>query len=705
MSLYAEKQSFDTPIDAENKLPFAFMGRNANLIPHICIFLTMFGILKLNQFLFFHFDTNPAIILMPVGIALAAVYLWGYRMWFPLTCAWLLNSLMSPAHPPLPVIISISIAYPLQALIGAYILKRLNFLGSLARTRCAIVLITVALTLPAIAPTITTTVQWLCGSLLVPGWTSWTRAWAGGVMSIMLFTPLITTWYRHRTKKTRKEFIESVAAMFSLIVAIYLTFWTKISPEFTFFTLYLLLTILFWVGLRMHPRITATALFLVAALGMAGTIISHPSTTSPLSSQLLANELFIILIAPIFYILTALVEERRRIAREAGARALELEEANHKLSREDDAKNTFLAMLAHELRNPLAPVISSLEMIKIRTNELNRPDIAQLVEIAESHSRTITLLLDDLLDISRISQRKFKLQKENVEINTIVKQAERTFNVLHKHRNHTLSISLPDESVWIEADPLRLEQIIVNLLNNAAKYTNPGGHITLRVTREAGKYLRIRVKDNGIGIDARMIKRIFEKFVQSDENNFGLGIGLWLTKRLTELHGGRIHVQSEGLGKGAEFIVMLPDVQSVTLPLAASMRRLRKGFSSAPKEEPRRTYNILLVDDNEAAADALRKLLEYKGHTVTTAYSGPAAIEKMRTVKAEVILLDIGLPGMNGYEVAKKLRQEYGSSSLTLIALTGYGQEVDKENARMAGFDHHLTKPVGIEDIEGVLSR
>ena len=685
-------------------LPFGMEQRNRVAVAFSVVFLTVVGALKLNQFLFFDFDTSPAVVLVPVGIALAAVYLGGYRMSVPLFCAWFLATLTSPSHPPILVIISAAIAYPLQAVIGAYFLKRFNFLGTLGRTRCALVLIAVALALPLVAPSITTAVQWMSGSLPASVWTTWSRSWAGGVLSIMIFTPLITTWYRHQARQVSREFMESAAATLSLVVVIYFTFWTEFSQEMTFFLLYLLFGILFWIGLRMPPRHITLAIFLTTVLGMAGTIMVHPGP-NPLDLQLLFDELFIVLVAPAFYILSSLVEERRQVGEEVVLRALDLEEANRKLSLEDQAKNMFLAMLAHELRNPLAPVISSLELMKIKLTGLERPDLMQLIEVAQSHSTTVTLLLDDLLDISRISQKKFKLQKESIELRVLIGQTERTFGVLHKHRNHTLSISMPDESTWIEADPLRLEQIIVNLLNNAAKYTPTGGQIQLSVIRDKGKHFRINVKDNGIGIERQMLSKVFEKFIQMDDNNSGLGIGLWLTKRLVELHGGKVWVESEGLGKGANFIVLLPDAESVQLPLASSPRRHRKGSASAPKTMPLQAFNILVVDDNEAAAYGLSKLLELKGHTVSVAHGGSAALEMAGNVRPEVVLLDIGLPGMDGYEVARRLRQAYTDPSLVLVALTGYGQEEDKENARKAGFNYHLTKPVGIADVEAVLAR
>ena len=679
--------------------------RQQEIVPFFAAFVPILAVIKLNQYLFFHFNTSPAIILMPVGISVASVYLGGYRMWLPIACAWFFSLLTSPAQPSVFLIASATVAYPLQAVIGGYALRRFNFLGTLERTRCSLLLIAVALFVPIIAPGITTLVQWLAGSLSAPAWVTWSRAWAGGVMSIMVFTPLITTWYLRGTRHAPKELLESIAALTALTLAIYLTFWTTLPQLNTFVVLYGLFTVLFWIGLRLPPRVVAVAISLTAFLGMAGSIIAHPAAI-PLNQQLLADELFTILIAPIFFILTSLVEERRVVALEADARSRDLEEANRKLSHEDQAKNEFLATLAHELRNPLAPVVSSLELMKIKAEEINRLDLMQLVETANTHNATLTRLLDDLLDISRISQKKFKLQRQVVELRPIVERAIRTVDVLYKSRNHILSVSIPKENPWVEVDPLRLEQIIVNLLTNAAKYTDVGGHIELSITCEGERNLRISVKDNGNGIEPHMLGKIFESFVQSNDSNAGLGIGLSLTRRLVGLHGGRVWAQSEGLGTGSEFIVTLPGVRRPQpAPIAPVVEGRSKVTPLGKRKRPVRQRSILVVDDNKAAADGLKKLLEHGGHSTSVVYDGLSAIERMRNDEANVVLLDIGLPDIDGYNVARRLREEHGYNPLVLIAVTGYGQDEDKAKAKKAGFNYHLTKPVGIAEIEALLAK
>ncbi len=675
------------------------------LLSFFVVFLSIFGILKYGQYIFFHFNTSPAVILTSVGVEVAAIYLGGYRMGVPIMFARFLATLTSPAH-PLPVVIVFStFVYTLQAIIGGYVLRRLGFKATIGTVRSALILISTSVVLPVIASTTVLLVEWQSGTLPPSVFAAWGRAWAGGVFSIIMFTPLITSWCKETYKKTTSQIIETSVALCFLTLAIYLTFWTPLPQGNLFLILYLLFTVLFWVALRMHPRITAAALFMVATLGIAGTISTHFGT-NPLSEQLVANELFILLIAPIFFILSSLVEERRAGMAAAAIHVSELESAHHKLFLEDQSKSVFLATLAHELRNPVAPVVSAIELMRIKVKEEGGPDILHLINIADTHIATLTHLLDDLLDITRISKKKFRLQKENVELQSVITNSLQTVNALYTSRNHSLSISMPEESLWIEADPLRLEQIFVNLLNNAAKYTAPGGHILLSVVHNKEKGLRIGVRDNGVGIEPHMLGKIFEYFIQAnDRSAAGLGIGLSLTKRLVELHGGEIWAESEGLNCGSEFIVVLPVSKSIQLPLIAPTKGRRKSFFPFQNKFTEKKYSILIVDDNEAAAEGLGKLLEHSGHTISLAFDGPAAIKKMRDTTTPIVLLDIGLPGMDGYSVARYLRQKHDTKPLVLIALTGYGQREDKAKAHQAGFDYHLTKPVSIGDIQNILTQ
>lgn len=656
------------------------------------VFFAYLSTAKLGQMLFIWGQTSPAVIWPPVGIALAAVLLGGYRMWVPVALAQCIFAITTPGTTPLWVAISI-LGYTLQPIIAAWVLNYIGFDKELNRTRDALLLMGAGLFSPTIAPALTTIAALADHILTTSAWDNWSRAWAGGVLSIMVLTPLILLWFPvPRIRLSRNELSEAAAGLLAVGIATYLVFWTALPQINVFVILYLLFAAFFWVGLRMRPPIMALSLFITAALGMAGSVVAHPSHTTPISTQLFADELFIILMAPIFFILSSLVEERRSANRHLRGHVGRLEEALTTIKMQDEAKSNFIAVLAHELRNPLAPLRSNLELLKLRARE---PGVQEMIHGMEGQVHTMGRLLDDLLDIARVSQRSFKLHTGLFELRPLVDKSIETVRSLYDNRHHSLVLSIPKDPVWLSVDDIRFEQILINLLNNAGKYTDPGGRIELSAHRE-GDSLLLTVRDNGRGISAEDLPHIFEPFrhVAKEKRVFtaGLGIGLSLTKELVELHGGSITCESAGLGKGAAFSVRIP----VASAPEASPSRAR-----APMVES--SYTILIVDDNAAAAQGLSQLLEHQGHRVMVAYSGEEALSAARASAPNVIVLDIGLPDIDGYEVARRLRRNGASASL--IALTGYGQIEDKRRASDAGFDHHLTKPVGIKEIEAALRR
>jgi PAS domain S-box-containing protein len=371
-------------------------------------------------------------------------------------------------------------------------------------------------------------------------------------------------------------------------------------------------------------------------------------------------------------------------AREQTARA-EAEAANR-------AKDQFLALLAHELRNPLAPIVTSAALLR-------RPGIpATAVEhaagIVERQARSLARLLDDLLDVSRITRDRIELRWTVLSVADAVERALEATRPLLDERRHAVSVTLPPRPLHVEADPARLEQIIVNLLNNAAKYTPPGGRITV-VVAEEGETVALRVSDTGIGIPADMLSRIFELFVQGDQSlahtSGGLGIGLTLVHRLVKLHHGRVEARSDGPGRGSEFTVTLPLSRRPTAPAGPALDPVRCPPAS-----------VLLIEDNDDARQSLRALLEHEGHRVEEASDGVSGLERDVTLRPEIVLIDIGLPGLNGYEVARRIRTLRGAGPI-LVAITGYGQVDDQRRAHEAGFDAHLTKPVSRDQLAGLL--
>jgi PAS domain S-box-containing protein len=371
--------------------------------------------------------------------------------------------------------------------------------------------------------------------------------------------------------------------------------------------------------------------------------------------------------------------------------------AEEALKDADRRKDEFLATLAHELRNPLAPIRNSLHLLRL-SGDLS-PMLNQVRDIMERQVNHMVRLIDDLLDVSRISRGKIELRKESVELATIVATAVEANRPLIESAGHQLALSLPAEPIVLDADPVRLAQIIGNLLNNAAKYTPGGGQIWLSAHAADGEAI-LSVRDNGLGISTELLPRVFDMFAQLDSSisrsQGGLGIGLTLTKTFVEMHGGRIEARSEGLERGSEFIVRLP--------LPVEVRRSEPAVNAAPPSAPTlRSLRVLVVDDAQAAGFVLGKLLEKMGQQVTTATDPFLALEIARRDRPEMVISDIGMPRMNGYQLAENLRREPGLEKVPLVALTGYGQESDKERAKNAGFDFHLVKPVSLEMLRDLL--
>jgi len=366
----------------------------------------------------------------------------------------------------------------------------------------------------------------------------------------------------------------------------------------------------------------------------------------------------------------------------------------------DRRKTEFLAMLAHELRNPLVPIRNAVHLLS-HPARVGSLDSKGLLEMLDRQVETMSRLVDDLMDVTRISRGKVELRKEIVELSRVVDRAVGSARTLIEDRGHALSVQLPPDSLPVPADPMRLEQILCNLLQNAAKYTDPGGRISLVAERSNGE-VTIRVRDSGVGIEPEMLPRIFDLFTQIEDRRSraqgGLGIGLSLVRTLVELHGGSISALSDGPGRGSEFVVRLPVVNPP--PASTSTRPAQK---LDPANPPSR--RVLVVDDNVDAARSLAKVLRLLyGQEVQVAHDGPSALEIAETFRPEIVLLDIGLPGMSGHEVASILRKRPWCEACLMAAVTGWGQDKDREKSRAAGFDLHLVKPVNPETIRDLVA-
>jgi signal transduction histidine kinase/ActR/RegA family two-component response regulator len=373
----------------------------------------------------------------------------------------------------------------------------------------------------------------------------------------------------------------------------------------------------------------------------------------------------------------------------------QLQERERELAETSRRKDEFLATLAHELRNPLAPIRNSLHLLRLAAAGNGGP--TQVHEMLERQVGNLVRLVDDLMDVSRITRDLIELRREPVELAGALNAAVETAKPMIEAGEHELTVVLPSEPLILEADPVRLTQIIANLLNNAAKYSEPGGRIRLEGRREGTRAV-VSVRDTGMGIPSELLPNVFDLFTQLDRTysrkHGGLGIGLTLVKRLVEMHGGQVEAHSEGPGRGSEFVVRLP------LAIMAPTARAWPTATAASVAQRR----ILVVDDNRDAAESLGLLLKFQGADVHVVHDGPAALAALTMYRPSIVLLDIGMPGMDGYELARRMRQRLNGDDVTLIALTGWGQKEDQRLSKEAGIDHHLIKPVDCDMLVDMLA-
>ena len=375
--------------------------------------------------------------------------------------------------------------------------------------------------------------------------------------------------------------------------------------------------------------------------------------------------------------------------------ALQHKRSEAALQETDRRKDEFLATLAHELRNPLAPLRNALQLMRMAGGDEHTMN--QTLGMMDRQLQQMVRLIDDLLDISRITRGKIELRKERVELAAVIRDAVETSRPLIETAGHKLTVIYPPEPISLDADPTRLAQVFANLLNNAAKYTPQSGHIRLTAERQ-GDEVVVKVSDTGIGIPADMLPRIFEMFTQVDRSlersQGGLGIGLSLVRGLVELHGGSVEAKSEGPGQGSEI--------SVRLAVHPAPRKAKAVAEDSRPAAPARR-RILVVDDNRDSADSLALLLTLQGSEVRTAYDGLEAVEAAAVFQPDVVLSDIGMPRLNGYETAQRIREQSHGRRVALIAMTGWGQEEDRRRSTQAGFDFHLVKPVDLAALERLL--
>ena len=660
-----------------------------------------------------------AVFIWPAAaVALASTYFLGYRVAPAVAAAAFLANYLHGATAAAAVAIAIGNA--LEAMAGNYFLRYADFNPLLKRLRDSLVFTATALSSSLVAAMIGATALVIAGALREQAFSitvlTW---WIGDALGMMIFGAFLIRWFCRplmTSERRLADYFEYVFFFTTLAIVTLVIFWKPIPYTNATPLLYLTFVPITWGALRIGPRMITLAIVLIAGVAISGTLSNAGPFTPINATDLILLQTYLGTMAMIALFFVSTVEERKEAIKSAQKHVEELQEDVEEISAADRAKNEFIAILSHELRNPLAPVLSSLELLQLNADKI--PEFKGSIATMHEQIGRITRLLDDLLDITRIARKKFNLKMDTVRLQDILTHSVTTASDVISKRGHTLRTAISDEPIWIEADRLRLEQVIVNLLNNAAKYTPPGGLISLVASVDDG-FAEIRVRDTGLGIPATMLKSIFEPFRQAHagiEGGTGLGIGLSLAKRFVELHGGDIEAQSEGPGRGSEFIVRLPtrEMKLLVAPEGA-LTAVPPGAASSASQSlqpqlhsdwkiPKRRRSILIVDDNRAAAEGIAKLMRHAGHRAETAIDGRSARKVLENFRPDIVLLDIGLPGENGYEVARWLRNHLDPAPY-LVALTGFGQESDIQKAHEAGFDEHLIKPVSIADLEKVLAK
>jgi signal transduction histidine kinase/ActR/RegA family two-component response regulator len=629
----------------------------------------------------------------PTGIALAALLTLGYRAWPAiLAAAFLVNVTTAGSVAPS---VGIAVGNTLEGLLGAYLVNRFAR-GARAFDRAQDVF-----KFAGLAAGLSTIVSATIGvsSLALGGhakWADfgpiWLTWWLGDMAGALIVAPLIILWNRHSGfDVARRRPCEAASLILSTILvglAVFGSAHARLGLR-TFPLTFLVAPPLIWAAFRFSRRETATLLAVLSGISIWQTLHgSGPFAIGPANESLLLLQIFLGTVSVMALSAAALVAERRRVeedreellAREQAARA-EAEDANR-------AKDEFFVMLGHELRNPLAVIISA---VSILDRLESREDLAVRARCAIRHQIThLSRLVDDLVDVARVTSGKIVLACQPLNLATNVQRCVRAFADTGRLQRHVVDVQA--DPVWVEADPTRLDQIVSNLLANATKYTPPGGVIRVCV-RSEGNEAVVRVEDSGIGIPARLLPRIFDPFVQGERGDRcqdGLGVGLTLVRRLVALHGGRVEASSDGPGCGSEFIIRLPRAA----PALESRESVAAGGRLAVERR-----RILIVEDNADVCQMLRIALELAGHEVDAADDGHKALALATSRPPEVVFIDIGLPGMDGYEVARRLRATSKGPKPLLVALTGFGSAPDGQSHPTSDFDAYIVKPVNPEDL------
>jgi signal transduction histidine kinase/CheY-like chemotaxis protein len=636
------------------------------------------------------------------GIALAVLVLRGRRLWPAIAIASFVANLASGA----PALTStlISAGDTLEAVIGATALMRVEFQPSLRRLHdvaslfllAACVSTVIGATVGALA---------LCATGVTP-WTgfssSWSAWWIGDAVSDLVGAPFLFVWVDQARREWRFDRLTEAMLLMVAMLVLSLAVFVDHGSNVPYPVHYLIFPAVIWSALRLGQHGVATLVLGSASVSIVATLKGRgPFVTSSIDSSLLQVTLFMAVVSVTGLFLGAATAERNRAERRRSADYARLRLSEERLARQaeelaaaDRRKDEFLAVLGHELRNPLAPLQNALELLSLGGSD---PSILMRTRaLMERQLRHLVRLVDDLLDVARIRSGKIVLELEPVPLATMIASAVELARPLIDLRRHQLDVYLPEEPVWIYADRTRLPQLLANLLNNAAKYSSDGGHITIRAGSRAGR-AEVSVRDTGIGMTPQALANVFELFAQAAGPEHavqgGLGVGLSLARSIAELHGGTLSASSEGPGKGSEFLLRVPIMEKPATVGDTTDDVSRKSVAT----------RIVVVDDNVDAADSLGIMLSYAGHEVRVVYGGRDALKVAEEFSPHTMILDLGMPEMDGYAVARAVRADAKLRTVRLIALSGYGQLEDRRRTAEAGFDEHLVKPVVFEALNAAL--
>jgi signal transduction histidine kinase/CheY-like chemotaxis protein len=628
------------------------------------------------------------------GFALALLVLRGRRLW----PAILLGAFAANVLNDTSAIASMGIAMgnTLEALAGATLLRRVGFQPSMRRLHDVASLFLLAACLSTIlSATIGVMTVCLTGTTSWHDFKSlWATWWIGDAIGNLVTAPFVFVWADQARNRWRlRRLAEGMLLLLSMGL-LSLAVFVDHGSQIPYPVHYLIFPAVIWAALRLGQHATATLVFGSLAVTIVATIAGRgPFVTTNIGASLLQVALFMAVVAVTGLFLGAATAERNRAERRRSEDYARLRSSEERLARQaeelaaaDRRKDEFLAVLGHELRNPLAPLQNGLQLLALGGND--QALVTHARQLMERQLRHLVRLVDDLLDVARIRSGKIVLELERVELAPMITSAVELARPLIDSRSHDLHVVLPPETLWTEADRIRLPQLLANLLNNAAKYTDEGGSITLSVDRLEAQIV-ISVRDTGIGMDSDSLANVFELFAQAagpaHAVQGGLGVGLSLARSIAELHGGVLTAHSDGLGKGSQFVLRLPAA-------AAAAAARSNAVSSAG--EPSLRQRILVVDDNVDAAESLGTMLAYSGHDVRVAHGGIEALSAAREFSPNVMILDLGMPEMDGYAVARAVRSDPKIAATRLIALSGYGQAEDRRRTADVGFDEHLVKPV-----------